>query len=401
MPAMHLLLLLHALLTLSWATLAVSGANILQFIRPDIKTPLIGPKPFQFAFPSPEYKGINVPFGNTLLSSTNHTTLAISNSLFPLQPDSTLIFEAALQSQMEPIRMTPPCKAEGFCSNFFFGAPMFGVVSSTDDWQFMFYTTNEMIYAVMGYYPPAATASANSTLANFLYAVPVAERCPAQPAILGITMRLRTQKIDWYVGGELKMSIKQPARAMVSGKFMFAQRPGDRLPEDSFPQSVRTVLANQDISSFFGKGVGKPWTACQCAMISCPNPSPLRTVNVNCNYHKAPVPGTYDVRMTTRIYYTLVASLLDGTISVGDVRCRRQVPMDYNWFYEQNHALHKTLPHVECSESHCSVSSSSSSNSTSSRASCGCDDSSASSCALPEYIGCPARWRVPQGEQPQ
>lgn len=400
---MHSLLLLCALIPVSWAAVSVSGGDVLQFIKPYLKYRLIGKNTNQFSYASNAYSGVDLIAGQTLLSTTNKPTLVISNSLFTLRNDSMLVFEAALQSQMELVKITPPNKVEGFCSNFFFGSPMFGVVSTTDDWQFQFYTTNEMIYAVMGYYPPAAMAS-NSTLANFLYAVPVAERCATQPAILAITMRLRSQKVDWYVDGVRKMSIRQPATALIAGKFKFAQKPGDRLPGDSFPLSVRTVLANIDVRNFFGDGVGRPWTACQCAMISCPNPSPLRTVSVNCNYNKAPALGSYNTEMTTRIYYTLVASILEGTVSVGDIRCRRQVPMDYNWFFAQNQALHETVPRVLCSEPHCSASSSSSacsSSTSSSSSSCGCDSSSSSSCGLPEYIGCPARWRVPQGEQPQ
>lgn len=318
--------------------MAVGEPNLLQVLVPSKESPLVGNTTNQFSYASSLYKGGIILNENEIISTTKGPTLLLSNQVFNLTDDALTVFEVAISAESE-LYLDPVYRKETeLHGNFLFGTPIFGAVSAADDWQFFFFTTNSMIYAVLGYFPPKTekVISPIRKPLHFMYAVPVAERARCDVNVLAITFNSARKMVDWWVDGCLKMRIQRPADpAAVSGKFMFAQRPGMPLPIASFPKRLRMAIGNVDLINLYGaEFVGKPNGACECAMIHCPNPNVFNTVSVTCHYGIVPQPRNYSTRMKTKLFYTLVANINRGEV-VGGGRRDKPVKMDYPWFFER------------------------------------------------------------------
>lgn len=312
--------------------------NYLQLLIPNAENPLVANTTNQFSYASSFYMGGDILNGNEIISTTTNPTLLLSNQVFNLTDEALTVFEASLYSESDLVANSVYRVDIALKGNYLFGTPIFGAVSAVDDWQFFFFTTNTMIYAVLGYLPPkieTALAPISRPL-HFLYAVPVAERIRCDINVLAITFNSARKIVDWWVDGSLKMRVQNPADpTAVSGKFMFAQRPGRPLPATSFPKNLRMAIGNIDPINLYGaEHVGNPNGACECAMINCPNPNVFNTVSVTCKYGVVPLPNNYQTRMRTRVFYTLVANVNRGTV-MGTGCGDRPIKMDYPWFFQR------------------------------------------------------------------
>src|SRR5690606_12887980 len=102
-------------------------STFLLWTEPNELNPLVGNMTSDFVY---GFNGGLLHQGRSILSTTTNMTTIISKNEFELSTDGFLVFEAGLTA--DSFLEQPSYKQPDTSSDYFYGTPMFGIISTTD-----------------------------------------------------------------------------------------------------------------------------------------------------------------------------------------------------------------------------------------------------------------------------